>query len=160
MLTSSKTHLTYLEVHHSQAIGNSLTGSVQRQGEGCTGTLLCSEACLSPICFLVTFSFKEWMFFFSTLNCQSPSNHLSLAGLGSSFSFPLLPAVKDPEELMCHTERQQSCDSGIQKTSPRKEDGRNTSREKTKLETANWWQVWEHFPYFSKSCANCLQSLF
>lgn len=32
VLTFSKTHLTYLEVHHSQAIGNSLTGSVQRQG--------------------------------------------------------------------------------------------------------------------------------
>lgn len=47
----------------------------------------------------------------------------------------------------------------VQRASHRKEDGPNTSSEKPKQETANWCQAWERFPYFSKSCVNCLQNL-
>lgn len=72
-------------------------------------TLWCPEAPLSPIYLLLTFPFKEWMLFFNTLHRQSPSNHLSLTGLRSSFSFPLLPPGKAPEEIMCCSEQQQSC---------------------------------------------------
>lgn len=92
-------------------------------------TAWCPEVCLSPIWLLVTFPFKEWMFFFSTLNCQSPSNHLSLTGLSSSFSFPLLRTAKAPEELMCHTERQQSCDHGYSE---------NKSQERRWAERNQW----------------------